>query len=69
MWIKKGENALQIRELDVVALKDGRTATVIEVLSSGEAYLLEVTDDKGKTVEMPIVAESDIERVVWTSST
>lgn len=60
---------MQIRELDVVALKDGRTATVIEVLSSGEAYLLEVTDDKGKTVEMPIVAESDIERVVWTSST
>ncbi len=68
MWTKKGGNALQIKELDVVVLKDGRTATVIEVLSPGKAYLLEVADDKGKTLEMPIVAEDDIDHVTWTNS-
>ena len=53
------------KELDIVRLKDGRTATVLEVFKNGEAYLVEVTDEAGKTVDMPTVKSDDIEKVVW----
>ena len=53
------------KELDIVRLTDGRTATVLEVYDSGEAYLVEVTDDAGKTLDMPTVKLADIEKVVW----
>lgn len=58
---------MSVKELDVVQLKDGRTATVLEVFKSGEAYLVEVTDEQGKTLDMPTVVHDDIERVVWKS--
>ena len=53
------------KELDIVHLKDGRTATVLEVYDAGQAYLVEVVDENGKTLDMPTVAADDIERVVW----
>ena len=53
------------KELDVVRLKDGNTATVLDVYSSGEVYLVEVTDKDGRTLAMPIVSKSDIMEVIW----
>ena len=59
---------MQIKELDVVELKDGRTATVLEVFDSGKAFLVEVTDSKGKTLDMPTVEINDIARVTWKNN-
>lgn len=55
------------KELDIVRLKDGRTATVLEVFDSGKAYLVEMADENGKTLDTPTVAPDDIEKVVWKS--
>lgn len=55
------------KELDVVQLKDGRTATVLEVFDSGAAFLVEVADENGKALDMPTVTPDDIEKVVWTA--
>ena len=52
-------------ELDIVRLKDGRTATVLEVFESVKAYLVEVVDANGKTLDMITVGPDDIEKVVW----
>lgn len=56
-----------IKELDVVQLKSGRTATVLEVFETGVSYLVEVSDENGKALSVSTVTTSDIERVVWTS--
>lgn len=53
------------KELDIVRLKDGRTATVLEVFESGKAYLVEVVDANGKTLDTITVGPDDIEKVVW----
>lgn len=58
---------MSAKELDVVQLKDGRTATVLEVFDSGAAFLVEVADENGKALDMPTVASDDIEKVVWTA--
>lgn len=58
---------MSAKEFDVVRLKDGRTATVLEVFNAGEAYLVEVADENGKMLDMPTVAPDDIEKVVWTA--
>lgn len=54
-----------INELDVVQLRDGRAATVLAAFDNGNAYLVEVTDEHGKTLDMPTVTKSDIEKIVW----
>lgn len=53
------------KEFDVIRLKDGRTATVLEAYGTGEAYLVEVCDSNGCTLDMPIVKLNDIEQVTW----
>ena len=54
-----------VKELDIVRLKDGRTATVLEVFDSGAAYLVEVADEAGRTQDMPTVKADEIAEVVW----
>ena len=54
-----------VKELDVVELKDGREATVLEVCDEGKAFLVEIVDDDGKTLEMPIIKAEDIVRTIW----
>lgn len=44
-----------MKELDVVLLKDGRSATIIGIYDEGEVYLLEVTDGSGRTLDTPTV--------------
>ena len=54
-----------IKELDVVQMRDGRTATVLAVFNEGEGYLIEIIDERGKTVDISTVTKSDIEKVLW----
>lgn len=56
---------MEINELDVVRLKDGREATVLEVLAPGEAYLLEVSDTTGEALDTFEASPDKIETVVW----
>lgn len=56
---------MRINELDVVLLKDGREATVIEVLEvPSKAYMLEF-EDSYVTDDLPIVTEEKIEKVLY----
>lgn len=59
---------IEIKELDIVELKNGQRATVLEVFEQGEAYLVEIADESGKTLDMPTVKANDIKRVTWVSS-
>lgn len=59
---------MEIKELDVVELKNGQCGTVLEVFDQGEAYLVEVADASGKAVDMPIVKADDIKQVTWANS-
>lgn len=56
---------MEINELDVVRLTDGREATVLEVLEPGEAYLLEVSDDTGEALDTFAASPDSIEAVIW----
>ena len=61
----KGMAILVIKELDVVRLKDGREATVHDVYNGGEEYLVEVSDEKGRALDMPTVKPDEIAEVIW----
>ena len=58
---------MRISELDVVKLKDGRLGTVIEVLKTGEIFLVEIVDERGRTQEMPTIKADEIEQVTWSN--
>ena len=58
---------MAIKELDVVQMRDGRTATVLAVFNDGEAYLVEIIDEHGKTVDIATTTKSDIEKILWNS--
>lgn len=66
MLIKRGDR-VKIKELDVVLLKDGREATVLELFDGGKAFLVEVTDGKGVTLDTPVILESDIVKVIYSA--
>ena len=55
---------IEVKEHDVVRLKDGREGTVIHVFSSPRmAYLIET--DEENTDDWPTVEPKDIEKVIW----
>ena len=56
---------MEIRELDVVQLRDGRKGTVVERYEDGTALLLEICDSMGRTLEMPLVKSAEVERVLY----
>lgn len=58
---------MTVKNLDVVRLKDGRTATVLETFDGGSAYLVEIADEVGKPTDMPTVKADEIVEVVWHS--
>ena len=58
---------MTVKNLDVVRLKDGRTATILETFADGSAYLVEVADEAGKPTDMPTVNADEIMEVVWHS--
>mgnify|MGYP000029059885 FL=1 len=59
---------MEINELDVVRLTDGREATVLEVLEPGKAYLLEVSDKTGEALDIFEASPDAIEAVIWHNS-
>lgn len=55
------------KELDVVLLKDGREATIVHTFDGGSAFMAEVADEKGRTIDMPVVLPDDIVRITYTA--
>lgn len=58
---------MQIKELDVVLLNDGRKATILDAYDSDKCYLVEIADKNGRTLDTPFVALSDISEVLWSA--
>ena len=56
-----------LKELDVIRLKDGRIGTVLESFDHGGAFLVEITDQKGKTLDELIVKADEISETVFVS--
>lgn len=52
----------EIKDLDVVRLKDGREGTVVYIGTHPLGYLIELVDKEGEIVE---VSPEQIEKVVW----
>ena len=49
---------------DVVILNDGRKGTIIEKFD-GNDFMLEITDDKGQTIDNPIINHKDIKEITY----
>lgn len=56
---------MQTKELDVIETKDGRRGTILEVYDAGAAFLVEIADQDGKTLCIPVIKAEDIAGVVW----
>lgn len=56
-----------MKELDVVLLKDGREATILEVYAEGDEYLVEITDKQGRTLDTPIVKKEDVLKLIYAA--
>lgn len=54
---------MTIKQYDKIILKDGRTATIVEVLEEGKAYIADVDlpDDEWDTID---VWQDDIREVI-----
>ena len=60
---------MEISELDVVRLKDGRTVTILDIFHDGNAFYVEASSadhDDGYTREM--VSSSDVEKILWSAT-
>ena len=62
----EGEH-MNIKELDVIRLKNGYHATILEIFKNGEAYLVEIVDEKGDVLDISFIEPDKIEKVVWIS--
>lgn len=56
-----------MKELDVVKLKNGRDATILEVFDGGTNFLVEIADDNGKTQDLPTIKAEEIAHIIWES--
>lgn len=56
---------MEIKLFDCVKLTDGQEGTVIEVFDGGNAFMVEITDSEGQTLDTPIVAQKDISKVTF----
>ncbi len=56
---------MKIKELDVVLLKDGREATILEVFEDGESFMGEIADEQGATLDTPIISKSEIDKITY----
>ncbi len=57
---------MEIHELDVVQLKDGRDVTVLEVFHHGDAYLVETSVPSYQESEILEVDAEEISKIIWT---
>jgi len=51
--------------LDVVLTVDGKEGTIVEVFENGKAFMLEIADNKGRTLDTPIIRKEDIEKITY----
>lgn len=51
-----------MKELDIVLLKDGRRATILE--DYGPDIMIEISDEKGRALDLPTISKSDVEKVI-----
>lgn len=58
---------MQVKEHDLVRLKDGREGTILYFYDEGRSVMLEIADENGKTQEQPFVLTSDIEKVLFSA--
>ncbi len=57
---------MKISELDVVILKDGRTATILDSFDGGNSFYIEASDaDDGYVRET--ISSSEIEKILWSA--
>lgn len=56
---------MQAKELDVIETKDGRRGTILGVYDAGAAFLVEIADQDGKTLDISVIKADDIASVIW----
>ncbi len=56
---------MAIGELDVVQLKDGREATVLEVFEDGQSFLVETAPKPYEESEILDLSQDDIRKVIY----
>lgn len=56
-----------MKEHDGVLLKDGREGTIVAVFENGEAFMVEIADEQGREIDMPVVKPDDIEKVTYVA--
>lgn len=64
MLMIKGD---EMKELDVVKLKDGRTGTILYFYDSGKTAMIEIADKDGKTIEQPFIPVDEIVSVIYSA--
>lgn len=55
---------MKIKKFNVVELKNGNRATILEVL--GSKYLAEIVNAYGITLDKKIITENEIEKVIYS---
>lgn len=56
---------MKIDLFDCVELIGGQTGTVVEIFDRGRAFMVEITDSEGQTIETPTISAEDIVRVTY----
>lgn len=60
---------LEPNEFDVVRLRDGREAVILDIMNDGEAYCVECAHPEKSDRDWFIVGRDQIEKVVWRANT
>lgn len=55
---------MRIKKFDVVELKNNNKATILEIKSN--EYLVEIIDNKGKTLENRNITQDEIKQIIYT---
>ena len=56
---------MEIHELDVVRLTDGRKGTVVHAYADGTAFEVEFLDNEGYTTSLETVEADVVQSVTW----
>ncbi len=56
---------MKINQYDCVKLKDGREGTIIEIFEQEPAYMVEICDNEGRTLDTPIISIGEIEAITY----
>ena len=59
-----GDDSLDIKELDVVRLKNGQEATILEVFQKGVAFYVEIVEQDEDPIWKEILSD-EIEKIIY----